>query len=243
MNPNIVGFKVGGEKIVSTHYADDATMVIKQNRCFKEVIKDIREYEDASGAKVNYNKTKGLWTGSWKTRRVAPKDFPKIKWTNKNVKNLGIFFGNDDPQSPTCNEIIPKIQKRLAYWKQFKLSKFGKARVVEMFLISKLNYALKCYPMSKNRQENLQKSIFEYINFPQHVTISQKEMWKTLYLGGLKLTNIEIKSQTSKVKWLIEIATNPHFKVHLDIFATLMGTQKGAISGKYLIFLEKTYYE
>ena len=64
LNPNIVGFKVGGEKIVSVHYMDDTTIIIKQNRCFKEVIKEFRSYEEASEAKVNYRKTKGLWTGS-----------------------------------------------------------------------------------------------------------------------------------------------------------------------------------
>ena len=63
-NPNIVGFQIGGEKIVSAHYMDDATIIIKQNRCFKEVIKDLAQYEEASGAKVNYKKTKGLWVGS-----------------------------------------------------------------------------------------------------------------------------------------------------------------------------------
>ena len=82
-NPNIVGFKIGGEKIVSAHYMDDATIIIKQNRCFKEVIKELSDYEEASGAKVNYNKTNGLWAGSWKTRRISPID---IKWTNTNLE-------------------------------------------------------------------------------------------------------------------------------------------------------------
>ena len=68
---------------------DDSTIIIKQNRCFKEVIKELQDYEDASGAKVNYKKTKGLWVGSWKGRRVAPID---IKWTSKNVKILLKFF-------------------------------------------------------------------------------------------------------------------------------------------------------
>ena len=58
-NPNIVGFTVEGEKIVSAHYADDTTIIIQQNRCFK-VIKEIDQYEEASGAKVNYSKTKGF---------------------------------------------------------------------------------------------------------------------------------------------------------------------------------------
>ena len=84
-NPNIVGFKIGGEKIVSAHYMDDSTIIIKQNRCFKEVIKELELYEEASGAKVNYGKTKGLWTGSW--RRCLPLG---IQWTSQNVKNLGV---------------------------------------------------------------------------------------------------------------------------------------------------------
>ena len=167
-----------------------------------------------------------------------------ITWTNKNVENLGVFFGNNDPDLATFDKIIPKLNKRLAYWKQFKLSKFGKARVVEIFLASKLNYAIKFYVIPKSIQDNLQKSIFEYVNFPQKVkTISQQEMWKTLPLGGLKLLNVEIKSQTSKAKWVIENASNMAFKLNLDIFISLMGTQKGGISGKDIIFLEKSYFQ
>ena len=91
VNPNIVGFKVGGEKIVSAHYMDDTTIIIKQNRCFKEVIKEISDYEEASGAKVNYKKTKGLWTGSWKGRRNCPMD--NIEWIVKMLKIWGCILG------------------------------------------------------------------------------------------------------------------------------------------------------
>ena len=112
LNPNIVGFKVGGEKIVSLHYMDDTTIIIKQNRCFKEVIKELELYERATEAKVNYKKTKGLWTGSWKGRRTSP--MPGIKWTSEDVRNLGIFFGNDNPALKTFQEIVPEFKKRLS---------------------------------------------------------------------------------------------------------------------------------
>ncbi len=71
-NPNIVGFTVSNEKVVSSHYADDAVIKITQNRCFKEVYKDLQFYEDATGSKVNFEKTKGLWTGTWKNRTDDP---------------------------------------------------------------------------------------------------------------------------------------------------------------------------
>ena len=130
INPNIVGFKIGGEKIVSTHYMDDTTIIIKQNRCFKEVIKELGEYEEATEAKINYKKTTGLWTGSWKNRRSSP--IENIKWSSGDVKNLGIYFGNDNPEQKTFNDITPKFKKRLAFWKQFSLSKMGKAAVAEI---------------------------------------------------------------------------------------------------------------
>ena len=82
-NPNIVGFRINGEKIISVHYADDTTISITQNQCFKEVIKELDAYGKGTGAKVNYEKTKGLWIGNWRTRQDSPID---IKWTNENVK-------------------------------------------------------------------------------------------------------------------------------------------------------------
>ena len=40
-NPDIIGM----------HYADDAIITITQNKCFKEVIKDLTAFEQASGGK------------------------------------------------------------------------------------------------------------------------------------------------------------------------------------------------
>ena len=240
LNPNIVGFKVGGEKIVSVHYMDDTTITITQNRCFKEVIKEIQLYESATEAKVNYKKTKGLWTGSWKGRRISP--ISNVTWTSGDVKNLGIYFGNKNPDKKTFEEIVPKFMKRLHYWKQFSFSKIGKARVSEMFLASRLVYAIKFYPIPLKFQKQVQDSISEFVNFPNKViTIAQKEMWKIKSHGGCKLVNIQVKSETSKAKWLMEIATKPQFKVNLELFSLLVGAQKGAIRGRDIMFLDKTY--
>ena len=239
-NPNIVGFTVEGEKIVSAHYADDTTIIIRQNRCFKEVIKEIKEYEEASDAKVNYTKTKGLWTGSWKQRRVPPMD---IAWTSKNVFSLGVFFGNSDPAKATFEKIVPNFKKRLNYWKQFIISQIGKANVAETFLASKLVYAMKFYPIPKAIQQEIQSDILSYVIFPNKViTVAQKEMWKTRHNGGLKLVNIQLKSETCKAKWLIEMVTDETRTTNLNVFTTLMGAQRGGIKGIDLLFLQKPYY-
>ena len=155
-NPDIVGFTVGGEKIISMHYADDAIITIKQNKCFKEVIKDLTAFERASGAKVNYEKTKGLWCGAWKNRTDTPLN---IKWTSENVENLGVYFGNDNPAAATFTKILPKVTRSMNYWKQFRLCKLAKVRVIEMFHASKLWYAARFYPHTTTHLKNASKGL------------------------------------------------------------------------------------
>ena len=146
-NPNIVGFTILGEKIVSSHYSDDAVIKITQNACFKEVYKDLHLYEQGTGAKVNYDKTYGLWLGKWKGRTDDPFSgfysdaCKKITWTSANVKYLGIYVGNDSPEVQTFTDIIPKMKKRLNFWKPLALPIMSKARVIEIFHTSKLWYA------------------------------------------------------------------------------------------------------
>ena len=238
-NQNIVGFQVGGEKIISMHYADDTTIAILQNRCFKEVYKELELYEAATGAKVNFEKTTGLWTGAWKNRTDEP--IP-ITFTNTNVKTLGVYYGNQNPAHETFTEISNKIKKTIGYWQRFKLNKFSKARVIEIFHASKLWYAANFYPIPADLQKQITEDFWTYINYPsKKITVSREEAMKLREDGGLKLVDIQAKSEASKVKWLMEVASDPSLKTNLDVITILLGMQKCDIKGKDLFFLP-TYY-
>ena len=238
-NPNIVGFKIEGERIVSLHYADDAIIAIKQNQCFKEVIKELKLYEDATGAKVNLEKTEGLWLGAWKNRLDTPLN---IVWTNKNVKRLGVYFGNDNPAKYTFEDIIPKVKQSMNYWKQFHLSISARARTIEIFHASRLWYASSFYDIPQDAESQLQKDFFKYVNFPHKApTVSQVEMQKLREDGGLKLIDIRTKTDTYKARWLIELVTNPNVRTHLQLITTLLGEQKGGLKGMDLFFTTPHY--
>lgn len=237
-NPNIVGFQVGGERIVSAHYADDATIVIKQNCCFKEVIKEISDYELASGAKVNYKKTKGLWLGKWKSRTDSPLG---ITWTAGNVKTLGLYFGNEDPSWHTFNDITPNVRASMNYWKQFKLSRFAKSRVIEIFHASRLWYACTFYPLPENFKKELQMSFVQYVNFPRSKTVSEAEMKKLRLHGGIKLIDVQTKIDSYRARWLFDVVTNPDLVSHRALMTSLVGIQKGGLHGIDLIFVNEYY--
>ena len=238
-NQNIVGFTVGGEKIVSMHYADDTTISITQNRCFKEVIKDIALYEEATGAKVNFSKTKGLWCGSWRDRQDLPLG---LDWTNENIFHLGVYVGNKDPAQKTFEGFIPKIKNSLNFWKPFKLCVLSKARVIEIFHASRLWYAAQFYPIPTNTVKELQRSFLEYINFPhKQVMVNQRECMKLKRDGGIKLINIKCKSEASKIQWLVSICTNPELSLHKALVERLVGVQYGGLTGTDLFFTTENF--
>ena len=249
-NPNIVGFTIQGKRIISTHYADDAVIKITQNRCFKEVYKDLKDYEKATGAKINYEKTKGLWVGKWKSRTddpfqdIDPEQTKKIKWTNKNVGYVGIFVGNERPDIKTFEEIVPKMKKRLHFWKPLALPILAKARVIEIFHASKLFYACNFYQIPTHIEEDVSNAFMDYITFPKRGNIpqtSKMEMQKLRTEGGLKLINITLKSQTPKVHWLMRLITDENLGAHLELFNSLIGVMSGQLRGQDIIFAENSY--
>ena len=247
-NPNIVGFTISNSKVVSSHYADDAVIKITQNRCFKEVYKDLQDYEKASGSKINYEKTKGLWLGKWKNRTDDPfeglyvDDSRKIKWTSANVKYLGIYVGNSDPDIQTFKEIIPKVKKRLNFWKPLKLPILSKARVIEIFHASKLFFACSFYPLPTTMEEEVRSAFMDYIIFPRNRNeVSRMEMEKLRYFGGIKLINIQLKAQTPKVHWLMRLLVEDHLLIHRNVFNALFGPQPGNVKGEDLIFAEHSF--
>ena len=74
-------------------YADDTQIIVSDNSSIAQVFKQLRLYEEATGAKINIGKTEGLSMGKWKNRHDKPFD---CKWTNDKVFALGLWIGNKD---------------------------------------------------------------------------------------------------------------------------------------------------
>ena len=249
-NPNIIGFTIEGERIISSHYADDAVIKITQNTCFKEVYKELVDYESASGARINYDKSQGLWLGKWRGRDddpfrgLYPDAHKTIKWTSGNVKYLGVYVGNDDPALQTFTEIVPKMLKKLHFWKPLRLPLLAKARVIEIYIASKLWYAANFYPIPLSLTNEIDRAFLDYINFPRETNnVSRVEMEKLRERGGIKLINTQLKSMTPKVHWLIRLITDDNLKFQRSLFNSIIGIQKGNLTGEDLIFVEPSYIQ
>ena len=90
-NPNIKGIKLPtrtGDFIETklNMFADDTQLFNKSEESIEETFKTLKLYENASGAKMNMDKTVGMYLGKWRNKK--PK-FNKIKWSKRPVKALG----------------------------------------------------------------------------------------------------------------------------------------------------------
>jgi hypothetical protein len=107
--------------------------LIKNDESVKNSFDILTIYEKASGSKVNYEKTKGMYIESAKNNR--PK-FTKIVWTKDNVKTLGIHHGYN------MKSIIDKMKNCVHVWKSRNLTYTGKTLLVNNLLISLCGYEI-----------------------------------------------------------------------------------------------------
>ena len=117
-----------------TQYADDTTLFLVDD---VSILETFDLYEQASGAKINVNKCKGLWSGSRIDRTDTPTNF---HWYNDQLpdKILGLFVGNVDSTMKNVEHKINTIKNTIAAWKHRDLSLKGRALAINGLLTSRL---------------------------------------------------------------------------------------------------------
>ena len=71
-------------------------LTIQQRSSARTLFRSLDDFEKISGLAVNPTKTKGMWIGSLRENKSTPFG---IKWTNKPVQALGVYYSYDQEQS------------------------------------------------------------------------------------------------------------------------------------------------
>ena len=59
--------------------------------------------------------------------------------------------------------------------------------------------------------------------------------------GGYILAKIQVKSETSKAKWLMEMVTNNDFRLFLLNFSEMLWIQEGNNYRRDLVFMDESF--
>ena len=112
----------GSENVLESNmcmYADDTQLFNRNEESVEQAFKVLVKYEKASGSKINYEKTKGLFIE--RLRGKLPR-FTKISWVTNNIKALGVFHGYNINNDTVCKTIINKMKSYTQIWKTRNLT-------------------------------------------------------------------------------------------------------------------------
>ena len=200
-NDLIKGFRFHAYEHNDTGYADDVSITFTDTNSINVIFNILAKFEKATNAKINADKTDGLWIGKWKNRHDKPHN---INWVNTMVNNLGVYIGNNrsEAQKRGFEEVKEKIKSKLNYWNGKGISLKGKIRVINTFILPKLWYICEIQDMPANIKSEINQLISTFIWNGKFHQRSIKGLENDYCEGGLRLENIDAKINSLRVKWL-----------------------------------------
>jgi len=174
-------------------YADDITVFIKNKRDVIVLEDVLKKYENASLAKVNWEKSKGFILGNWSEEE--PPVLPGgVKWGKEGLKILGIYLGSDNYIKKNWEGMYDKMCERLSRWTWIlpQLSFRGRVLVANNLAASALWHKLNVLNPPDEVVQLLQKKINDFFWSGQH-WVKSAVLYLPVSEGGQGL--IDIKSR------------------------------------------------
>ena len=142
------------------------------------------EYERIAGAKVNFDKTEGLWLGAWTGRNTHPGPF---HWSDGPVRILGVWFGLDLQLERNWSEVHAKV----GIWLSRRLSLKGRAEACAVYVFPLILYRLAVLPLPKARRLALQRSLFRLLWGGAKPMVRRQGCIQRTRNGGLGMPDLE----------------------------------------------------
>ena len=140
-------------------------------------------YERATGAKLNKNKSNGLWAGSLRHRTDS---IEGINFSNKKLQILGVWFGNSNLYRENWNPVLTKFRNCLNLWKMRNLTFKGRAIVANILGASKLWYLASFDHVPKDIINEANKILWDFIWKGKREIVKKKVLSKDIMMVGNK---------------------------------------------------------
>lgn len=140
------GIKIGDVEYKLSQYADDTSLISDGSPLTLDgILRELDFFENISGLKINFQKTKMIWIGS----KQYSKDLYhhtrwKLDWNNTTFDLLGIKFSISLEEMSELN-YTPKlleINKIMIQWKHSKLTPIGRLKTIKSLIVPKLDHLI-----------------------------------------------------------------------------------------------------
>ncbi len=193
-------------------YVDDGIVYLCNVSMIPDLLEVINDYEEASGAKLNMDKTVGI---VMKDSLVRPGNVEslEIKLTKGPEKCLGIMIGKNVDISKFWEALIQKMQRKLQVWKTRNLSFQGKVYLIKSIGISTILYACEMICVPDKYIVEIENIIYKFLWDDKKARVRREICKLPVHMGGINMVDIRQIIKAKRVKWILRILqANPDDK-------------------------------
>jgi hypothetical protein len=205
-NDEIQGIEINNVTHKVCQYADDTAFTIPYSEAvLKEILETLRNFEKASGLKINAEKTEIVPIGPIKHNYDILLPHVKMSWSEGPVPYLGIKITTDRDTLMSANydPVVHKIKTICNIWRQRDLTIYGKTTIIKTLLISQLVFLLSVLPSPTDVYfDNITKILFEFLWDGKPDKIARNVLYSKKELGGVAMCNLRTKNKALKLAWV-----------------------------------------
>ena len=218
-NKHIKGIRIHEMEHLISQYADDTSLTLDATEISLEnTLSVLKFYADASGLRVNMEKTRVIWFGSMKGSQTKFCQNWNLSWDQGQFTLLGVKFSINLQNMVELNfkDKIREIKNLLITWSKRMLTPYGRIVVIKSLALAKINHLLLALPNpSQNIINELNTMFFKFVWNGGVNRIKRDVAIKNYKEGGLKMIKVETYVDALKITWIRRIIQKNTKGTHL----------------------------
>ena len=208
---NIKGFQVKideiNHSIKISQLADDTTLFFNSKTEIPLALNEIEIFCSFSRLIMNKDKTEGLWIG--KLKHCKDK-VGGIKWTDKPVKTLGIYFGHDIEECEKLNweNKIEKMNNLLLLWTKRNLTILVKILIIKSLIVPIFTYVASACVVPEKYRKEIDSKCFKFIWNNKPDKVKRNTVEGKPGNGCFKMIDIQSYFMSLKASWVSRLVSN-----------------------------------
>ena len=184
------------EQYKCSGYADDTTIAVTTDESIEEVFTIYDTFEEASRAKLNRGKSKGMWLGAWKSRTDTP-----LSWV-KELPLLGATFSVGDYTIPTWEKPVAKLESRLSAWSGLSLSLQGKTAIINVLALSQIWHLCHVFAIPVWASKRIKKALWSFFWSGKKYLVARTTVCLPKSRGGFGVIDFGQKAESFALQWV-----------------------------------------
>ena len=208
---SIKGIRILDTEFKINQFADDTSFTLNgEKESYERLFATLKQFEDMSGLKLNYEKTVNAWLGQNKHSNTVYLPDTKMQWNPSKFKLLGIWFTNDLSEITKINtaDTFLEVKQLFRIWSKRINTPLGRVAILKSLILSKLIYLWILLPNPPHKEiTELQNLCFEFVWDKKTDRIKRIYTVQNVDNGGIDIPKIDIYIPALKLTWIKKLYT------------------------------------